>query len=47
MASTHRLPRHSLIATQNPIELEGTFSLPEAQMDRFLMQVRLGYPTEP
>ncbi len=44
---THRLPRPFLvIATQNPIELEGTFSLPEAQMDRFLMQVRLGYPTE-
>lgn len=35
-----------LIATQNPIEMEGTFSLPEAQLDRFLMKVRLGYPTE-
>jgi MoxR-like ATPase len=33
-----------VIATQNPIELEGTFPLPEAQMDRFLMQVQLGYP---
>ncbi|MFP4345823.1 MAG: AAA family ATPase [Anaerolineales bacterium] len=34
-----------VIATQNPIELEGTFPLPEAQMDRFLMQIELGYPT--
>ena len=34
-----------VLATQNPIELEGTFPLPEAQMDRFLLQVRLGYPT--
>ena len=33
-----------VVATQNPIELEGTFSLPEAQLDRFLVQVRLGYP---
>jgi MoxR-like ATPase len=33
-----------LMATQNPVELEGTFPLPEAQMDRFLMQVALGYP---
>lgn len=41
------LPRPSLIlATQNPIELEGTFPLPEAQVDRFLMLVRLGYPGE-
>ncbi len=44
---TYLLPRPFLvIATQNPIELEGTFPLPEAQIDRFLMQVRLGYPTE-
>lgn len=44
---THRLPRPFLVlATQNPIELEGTFPLPEAQMDRFLMQLHLGYPTE-
>ena len=44
--STLTLPRPFLvIATQNPIELEGTFPLPEAQMDRFLLQVRLGYPT--
>lgn len=43
---THKLPRPFLvIATQNPIELEGTFPLPEAQMDRFLMQINLGYPT--
>ncbi len=33
-----------VLATQNPIELEGTFPLPEAQMDRFLMQIALGYP---
>jgi len=36
-----------VIATQNPIELEGTFPLPEAQLDRFLLRVRLGYPSEP
>jgi MoxR-like ATPase len=35
-----------VIATQNPIELEGTFPLPEAQLDRFLMQINLGYPSE-
>ena len=35
-----------VLATQNPIELEGTFPLPEAQVDRFLMRVALGYPTE-
>ncbi len=34
-----------VIATQNPIELEGTFPLPEAQVDRFMVQIRLGYPT--
>jgi MoxR-like ATPase len=44
---THALPQPFLVlATQNPIELEGTFPLPEAQLDRFLMQVRLGYPSE-
>jgi MoxR-like ATPase len=32
------------MATQNPIELEGTFPLPEAQLDRFLLRIRLGYP---
>ncbi len=41
------LPQPFLVlATQNPIELEGTFPLPEAQLDRFLFKVRLGYPTE-
>jgi MoxR-like ATPase len=41
------LPRpFLLIATQNPIELEGTFPLPEAQLDRFLFRIRLGYPSE-
>jgi MoxR-like ATPase len=44
---THALPRPFLVlATQNPIELEGTFPLPEAQVDRFLMKIRLGYPSE-
>ncbi|MCZ7567404.1 MAG: MoxR family ATPase [Ardenticatenaceae bacterium] len=42
---SHPLPvPFMVIATQNPIELEGTFPLPEAQLDRFLMQLRLGYP---
>jgi MoxR-like ATPase len=42
---THPLPRPFLVlATQNPVELEGTFPLPEAQIDRFLMRVALGYP---
>ena len=42
---TRRLPRPFLVmATQNPIEYEGTFPLPEAQLDRFLMQLSLGYP---
>ena len=42
---TYPLPRPFLVlATQNPIEFEGTFPLPEAQLDRFLMRVRLGYP---
>jgi len=44
---THPLPRPFIVlATQNPIELEGTFPLPEAQVDRFLMRLSLGYPTE-
>lgn len=43
---THALPQPFLVlATQNPIEFEGTFPLPEAQLDRFLAQVRLGYPS--
>jgi MoxR-like ATPase len=33
-----------VIATQNPVEYEGTFSLPEAQLDRFMLRIRLGYP---
>lgn len=42
---THSLPLpFFVIATQNPIELEGTFPLPEAQLDRFLLKLRLGYP---
>jgi MoxR-like ATPase len=42
---THILPRPFMVlATQNPIEYEGTFPLPEAQLDRFLLRVRLGYP---
>jgi MoxR-like ATPase len=44
---TKALPRPFLVmATQNPIELEGTFPLPEAQVDRFLLKLDLGYPTE-
>jgi MoxR-like ATPase len=43
---THRLgPPFLVIATQNPVDHEGTFSLPEAQLDRFLMRFSLGYPT--
>jgi len=43
---THPLPAPFLVlATQNPIEYEGTFPLPEAQLDRFLMRIRLGYPS--
>jgi len=42
---TYQLPRpFLLLATQNPIEFEGTFPLPEAQMDRFLFRINLGYP---
>jgi MoxR-like ATPase len=44
---TMHLPRPFMVmATQNPIELEGTFPLPEAQVDRFLMRLRLGYPSK-
>ncbi|MFC1965087.1 AAA family ATPase [Chloroflexota bacterium] len=44
---TMLLPRPFIvIATQNPVELEGTFPLPEAQLDRFQLKVRLGYPSE-
>jgi MoxR-like ATPases len=42
---THPLPRPFIvIATQNPIEYEGTYPLPEAQLDRFLMRIQMGYP---
>ncbi len=45
--TTHPLPPHFfVVATQNPLELEGTYPLPEAQLDRFLMRVRVGYPDE-
>ena len=44
---THMLPQpFMLFATQNPIDFEGTYSLPEAQLDRFLMKIKLGYPDE-
>jgi len=44
---TKHLPRPFLVlATQNPIELEGTFPLPEAQVDRFLIKLPIGYPTQ-
>jgi MoxR-like ATPase len=44
---THPLERPFMVlATQNPIEYEGTFPLPEAQLDRFLMRIRLGYPSQ-
>ena len=43
---TYPVPQPFMVlATQNPIEYEGTFPLPEAQMDRFLLRIRLGYPT--
>jgi MoxR-like ATPase len=45
--ATHQLPRPFLVmATQNPIELEGTFPLPEAQLDRFMLKIGLGYPDD-
>jgi MoxR-like ATPase len=44
---THLLPEPFMVlATQNPIEYEGTFRLPEAQLDRFLLRIRLGYPAK-
>ena len=43
--TTYSLPRlYMVMATQNPIEQEGTYPLPEAQLDRFLLYVRIGYP---
>lgn len=44
---THRLPQpFFVLATQNPIEQEGTYSLPEAQLDRFMFKILVGYPSE-
>jgi MoxR-like ATPase len=44
--ATYLLPRPFMVmGTQNPIEYEGTFPLPEAQLDRFFMRIRIGYPT--
>jgi MoxR-like ATPase len=44
---THKVPQPFLVmATQNPIETEGTYPLPEAQVDRFMMKILVGYPTE-
>jgi len=44
---THKLPRPFIVvATQNPIEYEGTYPLPEAQIDRFLMRLSIGYPSK-
>ena len=44
--TTHRLPTPFLVlATQNPIEQEGTYPLPEAQLDRFMLMIKVGYPT--
>lgn len=44
---THKIPSpYMVLATQNPIEYEGTFPLPEAQLDRFLVRVHLGYPSQ-
>jgi MoxR-like ATPase len=45
--TTHRLPSPFLVmATQNPIEQEGTYALPEAQLDRFMLMIKVGYPTK-
>ena len=42
----HPLPGHfTVLATQNPVEFEGTYPLPEAQLDRFLLKIRIGYPS--
>jgi len=44
--TTYPLPApYFVIATQNPVETQGTFPLPEAQLDRFMLQLKLGYPT--
>lgn len=45
--TTHDLPRpFMVIATQNPIEFHGTYPLPESQLDRFLMRIKMGYPAQ-
>ncbi len=45
---THRLTAlFMVVATQNPIEMEGTYPLPEAQRDRFMARIEMGYPTRP
>ena len=45
--TTHPLPDPFIVlATQNPVEFEGTFSLPQAQLDRFILRISIGYPTE-
>ncbi len=45
-ATVYRVPRpFVVVATQNPIDLEGTYVLPEAQLDRFLMRIEVGYPS--
>ena len=45
-ATVYRVPRpFVVVATQNPIDLEGTYALPEAQLDRFLMRIGIGYPS--
>ena len=44
---THRMgPVYTILATQNPVEQEGTYKLPEAQLDRFLMKITMGYPSQ-
>src|SRR5262249_35874087 len=44
---THRLPDPFIVmATQNPIEQEGTYALPEAQLDRFMLMIKVGYPSK-
>ena len=46
--TTYEMPRPFMVlATQNPIEYEGTFPLPEAQVDRFMLRIRIGYPAKP
>jgi MoxR-like ATPase len=46
--TTHALPRPFMVlATQNPREYEGTYPLPESQLDRFLLRIRIGYPDSP